>query len=371
MLKGINSDKKRVYLACFILLCCLPIALFIEFGSLISAVFLGIYAFVVIFLFRKRNILSVYKRQVLLLLTVASVLLLVIFYVFGLAFGFNTRPEMTEYFFFTDIIPFVAIIIATEIIRNIFLGTNSKIAYVTMLLVGIVTELIVQMVTFNITSGVIYIVGMVIIPAVTTNVFLNYVSKRYGVLPGIVYRIIMSLYVYAIPVIPNVQEALHAFLKIVAPLVCMYFLHLLFDNKRRFEKHKKKTWKSISTVILVVIMTGVIMLISGHFRFGAIVIATESMTGEVNKGDVVIYERYDDQQIVEGQVIIFERYGGNVVHRVVDIRNENGIVMYFTKGDANETMDEGFVTESQIVGLTRARVPFIGYPTVWLNSIFS
>jgi hypothetical protein len=44
--------------------------------------------------------------------------------------------------------------------------------------------------------------------------------------------------------------------------------------------------------------------------------------------------------------------------------------MYFTKGDANEDRDDGFVTKSQIVGLTKARVPFIGYPTVWINSIF-
>ena len=150
----------------------------------------------------------------------------------------------------------------------------------------------------------------------------------------------------------------------------LYLLHLLFDNKRRFEKHKQKRWKVVSTILLVVIMSASIMLISGQFRWGVIVIATESMTGEINKGDVVLYERYDGQEIQEGQVIIFDRNGSNVVHRVVEIKNENGIVMYFTKGDANEDRDDGFVTKSQIVGLTRSRVPFIGYPTIWVNSIF-
>ena len=119
---------------------------------------------------------------------------------------------------------------------------------------------------------------------------------------------------------------------------------------------KKKTWISISTALLVVVMAGVIMLISCQFRFGAIVIATESMTGEINKGDVVIFEQYDGQQISEGQVIIFNSNGAKVVHRVVEIKNENGLVMYFTKGDANEDIDDGYVTESQIVGITHLKI---------------
>lgn len=371
MPKSINSDKKRLYLACFILVCCLPTALFLPYGRFLSAIFLGVFALFVAFLFRKREALAVNKRQVLLLVAVTSVLLLTIYYLLGLAFGFNARPKMAKYYFFTGVIPFIAIIIATEIIRNIFLISNSKIAYVTMLAVGIVGELIMQTASFSaITENAIYVVGMIVLPAITTNVFLNYVTKRYGVLPAIVYKLVMSLYIYAIPVIPNVQNALNAFLKIIAPLVCMYLLHLLFDNKRRFQKHKKKKWKSISAIVLVAIMTASIMLISGQFKYGVIVIATESMTGEINKGDLVLYERYDGQEIVEGQVIIFDRNGGNVVHRVVEIKNENGIVMYFTKGDANEDRDDGFVTKSQIVGLTKARVPFMGYPTVWINSIF-
>ena len=298
-------------------------------------------------------------------------LFLICYYLLGVSFGFNATAKLNNRFIFTGIIPIIAIIIFIEIIRKVFLATNSKIVYIVMLVVGVITDLIIKT-TFNFSSfdGAMYIIGIVAIPSVTLNVFLNYLSKRYGILPAMIYRLIMTLYTYIIPVVPNVQEALLAFLKIIAPLIAMSLINLLFDNKRRFQKHKKKTWASISTALLVVLMTAVVMLISCQFRFGAIVIATESMTGEINKGDVVIFEQYDGQQISEGQVIIFNGNGGKVVHRVVEIKNENGIVMYFTKGDANEDVDDGFVTESQIVGITHFKIAYIGYPTVWLRNIF-
>ena len=371
MLKSIRSDKKRVYIACFILLCCLPIALFISYGQIISAIFLGFYALAVSVLFKKRDILSLNKRQVLLLVPVLSVLFLICYYLLGVSFGFNATAKLNKQFIFTGIIPIIAIIISTEISRKVFLATNSKIVYFLMLAVGVITDLIIKTVfRFSSFDGAMYIIGIVAIPSIMLNVFLNYLSKRYGILPGMIYRLIMTLYVYIIPVVPNIQDALLSFLKIIAPLIAISLINLLFDNKRRFQKHKKKTWVSISTALLVAVMTAVVMLISCQFRFGAIVIATESMTGEINKGDVVIFEQYNGQQISEGQVIIFNSNGGNIVHRVVEIKNENGIVMYFTKGDANEDIDDGFVTESQIVGITHFRIAYIGYPTVWLRNIF-
>jgi signal peptidase len=113
------------------------------------------------------------------------------------------------------------------------------------------------------------------------------------------------------------------------------------------------------------------MVISNQFFIGTYVIATESMTGELNKGDAAIYERYDDQTITEGQVIAFEKNGIVVIHRVVDIQIINGQTRYFTKGDANEGLDSGFIFDSNIIGLINFKIPYIGYPTLWLRSLFS
>jgi signal peptidase len=100
------------------------------------------------------------------------------------------------------------------------------------------------------------------------------------------------------------------------------------------------------------------------------VIATDSMTGELNKGDVAIYEQYDDQFIQKGQVIAFEQNGSVVIHRVVDIEIINGITRYYTKGDVNEERDADFITSGQIIGLVDHKLPFLGYPTLWMRSLF-
>ena len=118
------------------------------------------------------------------------------------------------------------------------------------------------------------------------------------------------------------------------------------------------------TAVIVVAMA---MLVSCQFRFGAIVIATGSMTGEINKGDMIIYERYDGQTIKEGQVIVFLDDKTKIVHRVVDIQVIGGETRYYTKGDANDGLDYGYRTEEDIFGLTDVKVAYVGYPTLWLR----
>ena len=112
------------------------------------------------------------------------------------------------------------------------------------------------------------------------------------------------------------------------------------------------------------------MLISCQFRFCLLVIATESMTGEIDKGDAIIYERFTDQIIQEGDVIVFNKDDLVLVHRVVDISRIDGKNRYVTKGDANDTDDIGYITNTDIIGVVGAKIPYVGYPTLWLKQAF-
>jgi signal peptidase len=95
------------------------------------------------------------------------------------------------------------------------------------------------------------------------------------------------------------------------------------------------------------------------------------MTGSINKGDAVVFEQYKTQKIDEQDVIIFKSKDMRVVHRVVEKKNTNGEIRYITKGDANENYDEGYVTEKDIIGIVNFKIKYIGYPTLWLRSMFS
>ena len=43
------------------------------------------------------------------------------------------------------------------------------------------------------------------------------------------------------------------------------------------------------------------MVVSGRFRYGTLVIGTGSMTGTINKGDIIIYERYEKEELEIGE----------------------------------------------------------------------
>jgi signal peptidase I len=93
------------------------------------------------------------------------------------------------------------------------------------------------------------------------------------------------------------------------------------------------------------------------------------MTGEINKGDMIIYERYEDQEIKEGQVIVFLKNNRRIVHRVVEIEYVGGETRYYTKGDANDGLDSGYRVEEDLFGVTDMKIAYIGYPSLWLREM--
>ena len=95
------------------------------------------------------------------------------------------------------------------------------------------------------------------------------------------------------------------------------------------------------------------------------------MTGTIDKGDAIIFEKYDKQTIAVGQIILFDYNGTQTVHRVDEIINVNGVTRYYTKGDANKERDYGYITEDKIYGIVKLKLKYIGYPTLWVRSLFS
>ena len=89
------TDKKIIHISSLSVLAVLLLAFLLplgESGRIIAAVLL-LPAAVLIFLFiKKRNILSINKDQVLLIVTVSALALVMIYYLSGLKFGFYKNP---------------------------------------------------------------------------------------------------------------------------------------------------------------------------------------------------------------------------------------------------------------------------------------
>lgn len=82
--------------------------------------------------------------------------------------------------------------------------------------------------------------------------------------------------------------------------------------------------------------------------------------GHIEVGDLVFVGQIDPDELQVGDVIAYQNGQSTVTHRITDIQNENGKLLFTTKGDANNAADTAPVTEDQIVGVYRGRIPGMG-----------
>ncbi len=369
-------DKKRLCVISAVVLFVLTLISVIvpNGGSRIAAVLVLLPASVLmLWLCPKRGITSYNRRMVLFLMVVIAALFVLLHYLSGISYGFS----YAEYPFrinslITIIIPISIIIVSVEIMRGVVTAGESRLASVLFYLASVIADVmifsgIVGILSFN---KFMDLVAQTFLPAILANVLYSYISRRYGALPNIVYRLIITLYPYIIPIIPLTPDSFVALIKLVLPIGVYLFIDLLYEKKKKYAKTRGRVLSGVLTAVVVILLVGLIMLVSCQFTFGLIVIGSESMSGEINKGDAVLYERYDGQTIEVGQVIVFDKGKSLIIHRVIDIKKINGEVRYYTQGDANDTPDGGYITDSDIVGLTNLKIPYVGYPTIWIRNIF-
>ncbi|MBQ4111171.1 MAG: signal peptidase I [Clostridia bacterium] len=369
-----NKDKRVLYAVSFTIFAALLWLLFVPMKSsrITTAILLLPIAALTRLLIRKRTSPSVHKREVLLVVSLVGILFVVLLHMSGLYFGYYRNPYFVNTAVLLKyILPLTAIIGATELIRATILAQKSKLASFLCFLSCVLIETLAVSSIARITSinRFMDVVGLALLPAISANISYHYLSKNFGMLPNIAFRWITTMYAYLLPTLPSMSDALLSCIEILLPIFLMALILAMYEKKKKFARHKETALGRVTVVITTVIIVAMAMLISCQFRFGAIVIATESMTGELNKGDMIIYERYDDQPILEGQIIVFLDDKSKIVHRVVKIDRVGGETRYYTKGDANTTLDVGYRTEEDIFGLTDVKVAYVGYPTLWLREM--
>lgn len=371
-----KTDKLKVYVLEFILLAILSFTLFVSNMYIRKniAIVLVIACLVISYFLKKRKTESIHYRKVTTLLVIFSVIYLIAFYLMGMFFGFvNATVKFSINTIFKYIIPMAIIIVASEGIRRVLISQNTKFSKTITLVIMVLIDLIIYADVYNMKTFDKFaeIIGFVFFASVACNLLYNYIAVRYGILGNIIYRLITVLYVYFIPVIPNVHVFFRSILRMVYPYVIYQILEYTFTVNKSIEAEEDKRKNIISKVVLGFITLVLAMLISCQFKYGILVIGSGSMTGTINKGDAVFYERYDrDRDIEESNVIIFRKNDKRIVHRVVDIKTVNGEKRYITKGDANTQNDDSYITDEDIMGVTKFKILYIGYPSIWVREMF-
>ncbi len=374
------TDKRIVKISSASVLAVLLIAFLVplgESGRIVAALLLLPAAVFIPIFIKKRNILSINKNQVLLIVSVIALLYVMACYLTGLKFGFYKNSYgLSLNNFFRFFLPVASIIVFSEIVRYVLIAQNDKLSNVLCYFSCVVADMLIcsNIPAVTSMSRFMELIAGAFFTAIISNLLYNYLSKRYGVYPNLAFRAITVLYAYTLPIVPAISDAILNFFNILLPIAVYLFIDALYEKKRKYALGNKSVFVKILSVVLTVtvltIMLGTVMLVSNQFKYGAYVIATPSMTGELNQGDVALYEQLEDRPVEEGEVIVFEKDGTVIVHRVEKIETINGITRYYTKGDANEDIDAGYISRSDIIGHVNFKIPYIGFPTLWMRNLF-
>lgn len=318
-------DKKKIYIVSLSALAAILLALFapVGMGRPLAAVLLLLTAAAACFFIKKRTALSLNSKTVLLIVGTIGLLYLMFYYVSGLHFGFTkTGYGLKADIIFRLTLPIAAIIAASEILRYVLCAQKDRVASVFAYVICLLGDIVICSNLAGITNFATFmdVIGLTLFPGLLYHLLYNYLSLRYGPWPNLVYRALTVWAFYLIPYGSAISDSLVALFNMLLPIAIWFFIDALYEKKRRYALRKASRFSKVASVILtvlvLVIMVGTVMLVSNQFRFGALVIATDSMTGELNKGDVAIFERYEEQFIAEGQVIVFEQSKSMIVHRV-------------------------------------------------------
>ena len=379
-----KNSQLKLYMIELLLILILLFALFASsiINRQVLSVIMVIYLLFVLHFLKKKEILSIYKKQVTILMLLFAGMYVGVFYLMGFFFGF-ARPKIlfSLWTVFRFIVPLSVIIISSEIIRYKFLSQKVKLeiagksfnvsiilTYISMVLL----DLVIYTGVYDLSNldDFLTALGFVLFASMSCNVLYNYISIRFGYSGIIAFRLITVLFVYIIPFTPDVYLFFRTFLRMLYPYLIYVVLEWTYARSSFATAYKDKKRRFIWTTIVLVIVTLIVALVSCKFTYGILVVGSRSMTGSINKGDAVVFKAYDHQELSVGDVVIFNKKNVKIVHRVVKIQDVNGSVRIFTKGDANSKEDEGFITTDDIEGVVEFKVKYLVYPTLWVRELF-
>ena len=378
--KSLKTYIVEFLLIIFLLLACL-------YNNVLTrpviAVVLLVSMMIILSVLKTNKLKSTRSKQIVILMSVFGVMFVVIKYMLGIYFGFyNASVTLSIWSVVNYIIPYIVIIVSSEVIRKrIILSTSEKEIFSKFLFLVLMVILDVSLFSnihdLDSLKKWFDLVALIIFPSIASNLLYIFISKNFREENGIIiYRCLTTLYIYLIPIIPNIEVLLEAIFNLVMPCIIYFVLNKYLKKNQEFSIKNDKIEKFL-TIVSGIIVLVIIMLVSCKFRYGALVIGSGSMTGTINKGDVIVYEdisvakKYGNQiKIQKGDIIVFIKNDKRIVHRVIDKRIVRGKEVYYTKGDANQEQDDGFVSDEAVVGICRLTVPYIGNITLSINKAF-
>jgi signal peptidase len=219
------------------------------------------------------------------------------------------------------------------------------------------------------------ITGQTLLPAAAESLLAATLAYLGGPVASIAYRGVLQAFEWLSPILPDLPWMAAAFVGVLVPVLGLLFLHrpepepqagpeaqpAPSGKQKKHENASPASWLMVAGLAVVVIWFN-----TGFLGVRPSLVSGNSMNPVLYPGDVVITHRVAPEQIQLGDVIRFRKDNIDVVHRVIDIRQESAGIVFTTRGDNNNTGDDPIPAELY-EGKVILTLPKIGWISIFLR----
>ena len=297
----------------------------------------------------------------------------IIAYLLGIILGFNRGFAYSIQSLLYGVIPTILLVIITEFLRFILLkntfGHKKTIIIFTILIIIFNVATKVGVIDSN--YKLFLFIGATVLSTIAIESLCSYLVIKVGPISGIVLKLTLGLYPYILPIVPNLGD----YIKTVIDIILLYSTYTTINKGLlEYEKNDKYIDKFNARIItypIIILLIGVVILVSGVFKYQMVAIASDSMIPAYSRGDALIIGKCDVDNIEVGDILVFKNNNAIVTHRVIKKEVVNNEIRFTTKGDNNKAKDDIISTSSNVIGKAHFVIKYVGFPTIWINEVFN
>lgn len=300
---------------------------------------------------------------------------LIIIYSIGLFTGFNnTVLKFNFNYLFSVVFLGLVTTILLELMRYVICknSTVSKKPIVLFTIIMMVLNIITEINGYNLseTEGIFVFISVVVLPVISRELLCSYLAYKVSYLPALIFKLVITLYEFVMPIIPDLGYYLYASFNIFLVFFIYFISSKSIDYAEKAKVYVNKSTRRVIYIPILVFLLLIVLLISGLLKYKMIAIGSDSMVPAYGRGDAVIYVKADAEDVKKDDIVVFVKEGIIVTHRAVGVTKNGNEILIRTKGDANNAPDNFTLKGSDVLGIVEYRVKYIGYPTVWINELF-
>lgn len=302
-----------------------------------------------------------------------------IYFSLGLVFGYERSPYSHEVVaILKNLWTFISVIVFQEFTRYQLVKLSpKKIGYYALITaLFIIAEIDFWNFSSNFSNNVEFFkyMSQTIVPLIVTNCLFTYLSIMSANLPATIYRCLLMLMTILLPIFPALNWLIKAMMEIVLVIIAsLYVNYVDIKSSRIMTRRQVKKESVVSYIPFVIVLVVLVCFISGTFKYQPIAVLSNSMLPTFARGDAVIMRKIDKKdlkKLKKGTILYYSKEGRLIVHRIVSVKHtDDGKVEVTTKGDNNNANDPWVITEDDMIGTVSFMIPYIGYPSVWVNEL--